>query len=154
MFNDPVSLDYAITFLNELVEADPQALHQLIEFRAPCNGIMADHPTVQIVDHPMAVGEPCPYDGVQFKRVPGYEEGYGCPVCKGLSYHLLLEEDTVERAHVRRVGLLGILNGLFGTLPAGPKEGWGPIAAVFDDQGQLTGFNYTDDSSIKPVEQK
>jgi len=28
-----------------------------------------------------------------------------------------------------RVGLLGFLNGFFGTFPDGPKEGWGPITA-------------------------
>jgi len=32
----------------------------------------------------------CPYDGIAFKKVPGYVSGYGCPVCKGLSYHLEL----------------------------------------------------------------
>lgn len=30
----------------------------------------------------------CPYSGVLFSNVPGYKDGYGCPVCKGLSYHL------------------------------------------------------------------
>ena len=30
------------------------------------------------------------------------------------------------------VGLLGILNGLFGTIEEGPKKGWGAITAVFD----------------------
>ena len=30
----------------------------------------------------------CPYEGVKFKLVPGYDAGYGCPVCKGLSYHI------------------------------------------------------------------
>ncbi len=37
------------------------------------------------------------------------------------------------------VGLLGILNGLFGT----NKEGWGPIAGVFEDDGTLTKFERT-----------
>lgn len=31
------------------------------------------------------------------------------------------------------VGLLGVLNGLFGS----NEEGWGPIAAVFDDDGEV-----------------
>ena len=36
-----------------------------------------------------------------------------------------------------KVGLLGVLNGLFGA----DEEGWGPIAACFDDDtGKLTGF--------------
>ncbi len=31
------------------------------------------------------------------------------------------------------VGLLGLLNGFFGTFDGGPKAGWGPITAVVDD---------------------
>jgi hypothetical protein len=27
---------------------------------------------------------PCPYNGVAYKHVPGYVEGYGCPVCGGI----------------------------------------------------------------------
>jgi len=34
----------------------------------------------------------CPALGRLFKDVPGYEPGYGCPICKGLSYHLPVEE--------------------------------------------------------------
>lgn len=30
------------------------------------------------------------------------------------------------------VGILGILNGLFGVYPDGPKKGWGPIAMMVD----------------------
>ena len=29
----------------------------------------------------------CPWDGVAYREVPGYCEGYGCPVCKGLGTH-------------------------------------------------------------------
>lgn len=35
-----------------------------------------------------------------------------------------------------RVGILGLLNGLFGTA----EDGWGAIAAVFDDDGTITEF--------------
>lgn len=35
-----------------------------------------------------------------------------------------------------KLGLLGILNGLFGI----DGDGWGAIAAVFDDEGRLTHF--------------
>ena len=45
------SLQYAdqmIRFLNELVEIDGEAIHQLIEHRVPCNQGMLDHPTVQV----------------------------------------------------------------------------------------------------------
>ena len=40
--------------------------------------------------------------------------------------------------------LLGLLNGLVGTLPSGPKEGWGYITAVFDDDDHLVQFLRTD----------
>ena len=33
----------------------------------------------------------CPHDGVSFEKIPGYVEGYGCPVCKGLSNHLEMD---------------------------------------------------------------
>jgi len=30
----------------------------------------------------------CPYDGTAYKEIPGYVDGYGCPVCGGLrEYH-------------------------------------------------------------------
>lgn len=38
------------------------------------------------------------------------------------------------------VGLLGILNGYFGVYDDGPKEGWGAIAAVFDENDLLQKF--------------
>jgi hypothetical protein len=45
-----------------------------------------------------------------------------------------------------RIGLLGVLNALFGTLgpEAGKLEGYGPIAGVFDEHGMLIDFNFTD----------
>lgn len=49
------------------------------------------------------------------------------------------------------VGLLGIINGLFGTIPFGDKQGWGPIAAVFNDKGQLTHFRRTADEEVRPA---
>lgn len=41
------------------------------------------------------------------------------------------------------VGLLGILNGLVGVIESGPKEGWGFISAVYDDDGKLVKFQRT-----------
>lgn len=32
--------------------------------------------------------EMCIFNGTLFKEVPGYDSGYGCPCCKGLSYHI------------------------------------------------------------------
>lgn len=34
------------------------------------------------------------------------------------------------------VGLLGVINGMFGT----DEAGWGPISAVFEDDGKLSRF--------------
>jgi hypothetical protein len=85
--------DYIITFLNELVAADPALMHKLVETRVPCNEVIAEHPTVQVV-----------------------KEGNGYVV-----------------------GLLGILNGIVG---ARPEDGYGYIAAHFDDDEctKFTGF--------------
>lgn len=83
--------DYIITFLNELVEADQPSIEALVEFRAICNEVIGEHPTVQ----------------------------------------------TVRNGDIYQVGLLGILNGIVG---ARPEDGWGYIAAEFDDDGRLTKF--------------
>jgi len=42
------------------------------------------------------------------------------------------------------VGVLGLLNGIVGILPDGPKKGWGYITAVFEDDGSLARFVRTD----------
>ena len=41
-------IDAAIKVLNEMVEADREAVQLLIETRVPCNDALADHPTVQV----------------------------------------------------------------------------------------------------------
>ena len=38
------------------------------------------------------------------------------------------------------IGFLGIINGFCGTYDDGPDKGRGPIAAVYDKKGVLTGF--------------
>ena len=85
----------AISFLNELIALDPQAITALVESRVPCNQALADHPTVQV----------------------------SATTGNGFS-----------------VGLLGVLNGLFGAR----EDGWGFITAVFDDNGQITEFKKTE----------
>lgn len=42
------------------------------------------------------------------------------------------------------VGFLGVINGFCGTFDKGPFEGWGPIAAVIEDDGSCSGFRRTD----------
>jgi hypothetical protein len=39
---------------------------------------------------------PCPYDGVAYRKVPGYVPGYGCPVCKGIGpSHVMMDASYV-----------------------------------------------------------
>jgi hypothetical protein len=45
------------------------------------------------------------------------------------SVQVALVPGTAPQEERLRVGLLGILNGLFGTFPDGPKKGWGLIVA-------------------------
>lgn len=48
-----------------------------------------------------------------------------------------------------RVGILGILNGYCGTIDDdGPRRGWGPIAAVYD-QGRLQRFERSETAEFK-----
>lgn len=46
------------------------------------------------------------------------------------------------------VGMLGVLNGLFGIDP----DGWGPIAAVIEDDGSLSGFICTPGNKLPEIE--
>lgn len=88
-----VTVDEAITLLNEAVQRDPDAIETLLESHVPCNALLAQHPTIQcwLVD-----------------RKP-------------------------------RVGLLGILNGLFGV----DEYRYGPIMSVHDGAGRLLRFART-----------
>lgn len=50
---------------------------------------------------------PCPYEGVFYKDVPGYGEGCGCPVCKGISSrHVRVRPDVYDNLglNYRRIG--------------------------------------------------
>jgi hypothetical protein len=47
-----------------------------------------------------------------------------------------------------RVGILGILNGYCGNIDDGPLEGWGPIAAIYDE-GRLLRFERTETAEFK-----
>ena len=46
----------------------------------------------------------------------------------------------VRKGEPAVAGFLGILNGLFGTIPEGPRKGWGPIMAVIDEDGKIIKF--------------
>jgi hypothetical protein len=45
---DQALADRTITFLNELLQADPKVVSDLIETRFPCNEALANHPSVQV----------------------------------------------------------------------------------------------------------
>jgi hypothetical protein len=41
------------------------------------------------------------------------------------------------------LGMLGVINGLVGAIPSGPRKGWGYITAVYCDDGNLLRFEAT-----------
>lgn len=55
----------------------------------------------------------------------------------------LAQHPTVQCDSSGAVGLLGIINGLFGTLDEGDRAGWGFITAVLDDRAQVVRFERT-----------
>jgi len=88
-----VTLDHVLDVLNRAVEADSDAIRNLVEQRVQCNKTLADDPTIQVGNYHKA--------GVMLNK------------------HVFGNFS---------IGLLGILNGLFGV----DETGWGAIAAVFD----------------------
>jgi len=55
-----------------------------------------------VIHVPITAG-PCIFTGIAFKDVPGYEEGYGCPCCKGLREHLEVTEGEAETYNEKRI---------------------------------------------------
>lgn len=53
-----------------------------------------------------------------------------------------------DRSDMWEVGLLGIVNGLFGV----DEQSWGFIAAEYDDEKQLTGFVRTPSRPVEEVQ--
>jgi hypothetical protein len=49
MINETISLGRAIDVLNRALEADPQAMRNLVETRVRCNEALADDPTIQVM---------------------------------------------------------------------------------------------------------
>ena len=47
-------IDHAVEVLNVALDADPDAMRQLIENRVPCNTGLAGHPTIQVKREPMS----------------------------------------------------------------------------------------------------
>jgi len=91
-----VTLNQTVIYLNQLLEADPQAISGVIEARVACNDKLANHPSV-----------------------------------------VIFKQDSANL-----VGMLGILNGLFGK----GKDGMPQIVAGFDLEGaKLVRFFTKDD---------
>jgi hypothetical protein len=122
MMNNEDLADILIERLNDLCH-DPEVrkdIAKLIEMRVPCTKAMVDHPTVQTQDQ---TGQ----------EIPLLHEVFGPALAKML-----------EGTQGPVVGFLGLLNGLVGIIPDGRLKGWGYIAAVYDDDQNLTHFRRSD----------
>ncbi len=64
------------------------------------------------------------------------------PCNEVMSRHPTVQVSGASEDHFR-VGMLGVLNGFCGTIDDGPRRGWGPITAIYDD-GVLQRFARTD----------
>lgn len=106
-FKKRIGADDTIKLLNEMLEADPEATSQLVNYRVPCNEDLGAHPTIQVGSYP---------------------DGNG-PI---------------------RVGLIGVLNGQFGT----DERGWGCIAAIYDDDGTLLRFEKIRGGEDEPTKKR
>ena len=67
---------------------------------------------------------------------------------KKLADHPSVQVYAAEDGEPPRVGMLGILNGIVGSIDDGPKKNWGFIAAVWDDNKQFIGFRRTDSPQV------
>jgi len=66
------------------------------------------------------------------------------PINEALVRHPTLQHTRNYLTTKPEVGLLGVINGLFGTLQGGPRNGWGPITARFDEHNNCLGFFKTE----------
>ena len=107
--------DALIDRLNKLIE-DPAVrkdIGNLVDKRVFCSEITLNHPTIQ---------------------ASGQDRGGLCE-CGAFGGMCTFCTPTF--------GFLGVLNGLVGTLPDGPRKGWGYITAEFDDNNDLMHFQRT-----------
>src|SRR6185437_9340415 len=70
------------------------------------------------------------------------------PCNRNMAYHPTVQIQAIEDNF--RVGIIGILNGFFGTYEDGPKKGWGAIRAIFDEH-KLVGFDITPNVEVPEV---
>jgi hypothetical protein len=66
------------------------------------------------------------------------------PINDALVRHSTLQHTRNYLTTKPEIGLLGIINGMFGTLEGGPRNGWGPITARFDEHDNCLGFFKTE----------
>ena len=65
---------------------------------------------------------------------------------KEFADHPTVQVSTPANSKIPSVGLLGILNGFVGV----DDQQWGYIAAIYGDDGRLTGFDLRNKFKIKP----
>lgn len=71
-----------------------------------------------------------------------------------ISSHKDIQTAFNKSLEVSTLGILGILNFLFGSVPTGKFQGWGQIVALKDDNGQITKFAHIDELEELQKEQK
>ena len=60
--------------------------------------------------------------------------------CNGtMADHPTIQVTLLEGGYTT-VGFLGMLNGIIGAIPDGPKAGWGYITAQIEEDGSCSGF--------------
>jgi hypothetical protein len=69
---------------------------------------------------------------------------------EAMADHPTVQVQVPEQGPGFLLGFLGVLNGMFGAFAEGPKKGWGQIAAVFEQDGRLSGFRRTLDPQVRP----
>jgi hypothetical protein len=110
----------AVRVLNRMLNADPEATSALFSHRVPCNKALTNDPTIQVHCETLFRDPAIGFRGVDSQGNPS--------------------PDTTVRVRPRKargsvikssptVGVLGIINGLFGV----DKDGWGPIAMFQDN---------------------
>jgi hypothetical protein len=68
---------------------------------------------------------------------------------EAMADHPTVQVQVPEQGPGFLLGFLGVLNGMFGAFAEGPKKGWGQIAAVFEQDGRLSGFRRTLDPQVR-----
>ena len=99
-----VSVGSVVTYLNDVIQTDPDAFGELLEYRVPCNKALGDHSRVQVAleGETLRVG----ILGILSGLFPPGEEGYPPYVllAEGVCAECSLEGDTLDAAGWKRGG--------------------------------------------------